>query len=184
MKIAGPADKTHIIKLLCKSFNDNFSVNYIIKQDQQRMQRMAALMDYSFEVCMRFGEVWLSDDAYACALVLYPQNKRSTIWLDLQLILQAIGIGGIKKALAREGMIKAKKPAVDMLYIWFIGVDPVMQHKGVGSKLLQEIIARKQGLPVYLETSNSKNLPWYRRFGFEIYEQLTLTHTLYFLKRI
>lgn len=182
MKQATQSDKNQIIHLLCKSFNDNYSVNYIIKQDQRRMQRMAALMDYSFEICMRFGEVWLSDDGHACALVLYPQNKRSTLLLDIQLILKAIGIGGVKKALSRENRIKAKKPAIPMLYIWFIGVDPAVQHKGIGSKLLQEIIARAQGLPVYLETSNVKNLPWYTRFGFEIYEQLTLVHTLYFLR--
>jgi ribosomal protein S18 acetylase RimI-like enzyme len=183
MRRATPADKNHIINILCKSFNDNYSVNYIIKQDERRMLRMIALMDYSFEICMRFGDVWLSDDGNACGLVLNPQNKQATLALDIQLIFKAIGIRGIKKAMDREKMIRIKKPAIPMLYIWFIGVAPAMQHKGVGSKLLQEIIAQAQGLPVYLETSNVKNLPWYRRFGFEIYEQLTITHTLYFLRR-
>lgn len=182
MKKATPSNKTHIISLLRNSFNDNLSVNYIIKQDQKRTQRLTALMDYSFEICMQFGEVWLSDDENACALILYPQNKRPTLWLDIQLIINAIGIGGIKKALSREALIKTKKPTTPMHYIWFIGVNLTVQHNGIGTKLLQEIIAQSQGLPVYLETSNLKNLPWYKRFGFEIYDQLTLTHTLYFLR--
>lgn len=66
MRSATPADKNHIINILFKSFNDNFSINYIIQQDQMRMLRMAALMKYSFEIYMRFGEVSLSDDEKAC----------------------------------------------------------------------------------------------------------------------
>lgn len=72
-----------------------------------------------------------------------------------------------------------------MAYLWFIGVNPGDQHKGIGSKLLQEIIAfaDQKKLPLFLETSTLTNLPWYERFGFKIYDQLELSYTLYFLKR-
>ena len=63
------------------------------------------------------------------------------------------------------------------------GVNPANQKNGVGSKLLQEIIvhAKQQDRPVFLETSTLKNLPWYERFGFKIYDKLELSYTLYFL---
>jgi ribosomal protein S18 acetylase RimI-like enzyme len=104
--------------------------------------------------------------------------------LDLKLIVQAIGLSGIKRALDRESKIKAKQPKEPMAYLWFIGVEPSQQHKGIGSKLLQEVIADAtvNNLPVFLETSTTPNLPWYERFGFKIYDQLTLTYTLYFLR--
>lgn len=54
----------------------NQSINYIILQDGRRAARMQALMQYSFDVCYLFGDVFLSDDRKACALVLYPEKRR------------------------------------------------------------------------------------------------------------
>lgn len=180
-------DKQSIIDILARSFGANQSVNYIIRQDKKRPERIDVLMDYSFDVCKLFGEVWLSEEKKACALVLYPHIKKTTprsIYLDLKLIFRAIGLSGINKAMKREALIKEKQPKVPMAYLWFIGVDPQYQHSGIGSKLLKEVIehAKNQRLPVYLETSTERNLPWYHRSGFQIYDQLVLTYVLHFLK--
>lgn len=72
-----------------------------------------------------------------------------------------------------------------MSYLWFIGVDPGVQNQGIGSKLLQEIIdySNNNNRPIYLETSTVKNLPWYEKFGFEVYNEQDLTYHLYFFKR-
>ncbi len=185
---AKPIDKKLIIELLAKSFEDNQSVNYIIRQDGKTAERIRALMAYSIGQCSLFGDVWLSDDKKACALILYPHQKKTTlrsILLDLKLILRAISLSGIIKAMKREDLIKAKQPKINMAYIWFIGVNPMYQRSSIGSKLLKEVIsdATLKGLPVYLETSTVGNIPWYTRFGFQIYEELNLTYTLYFLKR-
>ena len=185
---ANPNDRTLVVNLLVQSFDDNQSVNYIVKQDDKRIQRIRVLMDYSFEICSLFGAIYLSNDKKACALIVFPDQKRTTlksILLDLKLILFCVGLSGIKKALSRESLIKKIQPKEKMYYIWFIGTDKSNQHSGIGSKLLQEIIedADSKKLPIYLETSTLKNLPWYERFGFEIYHKLKLSYTLYFLKR-
>jgi ribosomal protein S18 acetylase RimI-like enzyme len=145
-------------------------------------------MEYSFEECFMFGEVFLSDDEKACALVLYPDKKRTTIksiLLDMKLIFSCIGIENIKKALARESKIKQLQPKTTMYYLWFIGVDPEFQNKGIGSMLLNEIIkdSKHKQRPIFLETSTLKNLPWYKKHGFLIYNELKLTYKLFFLKR-
>jgi len=144
-------------------------------------------MDYSFEVCRLFGEIWLSDEKKACVLVLYPDLKHislKSIWLDMKLIFQSIGLNNIPRVLNREAQVKKLQPKTKMAYLWFIGVDPLHQHQGIGSLLLEEIIANanSKNLPVYLETSTIENLPWYKSFGFEIYNKLELSHTLFFLK--
>lgn len=185
---ANIGDKNLVGSLLKKSFKDNLSVNFIVRQDKIKLKRIRALMDYSFEVCFRFGEVWLSDDGKACALILYPHLKKTTflsIWLDLMLIFKVTGLCGIFKALKRETLIKKIQPKENMAYLWFIGVDPLVQRSGKGSKLLNEIIetATAKSLPLYLETSTLANLVWYERLGFEIYNQLDLGYTLFFLKR-
>jgi ribosomal protein S18 acetylase RimI-like enzyme len=185
---ASVEQKNLIVDILVNAFKDNQSVNFIVKQDEKRIKRISALMDYSFEVCRNFGEVWLADNQQACALTLYPHLKRFSIrgvWLDIKLIFQAIGLSGIFKAAKREAKIKDVQPDIPRSYLWFIGVNPSVQKSGLGSQLLHEIIdhANFLKLPVYLETSTVVNIPWYQCFGFEIYDELDLSYTLYFLKR-
>jgi hypothetical protein len=63
---ANYGDKERIIKILAQSFDDNKSVNYIIPQDKKRKQRIRQLMAYSFDICLQYGKVFLSDDKKAC----------------------------------------------------------------------------------------------------------------------
>lgn len=102
MKKADYNDKNLAVDILTKSFDTNQSVNYIVKQDQKRIKRVSALMDYSFEVCYLFGDVFLSEDKKGCALVLYLDKKKTTlksILLDVKLIISCIGIENINKRL-------------------------------------------------------------------------------------
>ena len=181
-------DKDLIVDILTKSFDTNQSVNYIVKQDEKRLKRVKALMDYSFEVCYLFGDVFLSDDKKGCALVLYPDKKKLTIksiLLDVKLILSCVGVENIKKTLTRESLIKKIQPKDLMYYLWFIGVAPECQNTGIGSVLLDELIedSSLKKRPIYLETSTLKNLPWYKKFGFDIYHETDLSYRLFFLRR-
>jgi hypothetical protein len=60
MRKATEEDKERIIDLLAKSFDANQSVNYLVPQDEKRLKRIRALMDYSFEICREFGEIFIS----------------------------------------------------------------------------------------------------------------------------
>src|SRR5699024_7017138 len=128
--------------------------------------------------------VFISQDRNACALILYPDRKRITfksITLDIQLIFQCVGIRNIKKTLKRESLIKRIQPKEMMTYLWFIGVSPDRQGNGIGSRLLKDILDSSKALDrsVYLETSTGRNLPWYRKFGFEVYNEHDLSYKLY-----
>lgn len=181
-------DKNLVVDILTKSFATNQSVNYIVKQDKNKSKRIRYLMDYSFEVCYLFGDVFLSADKKACALVLYPDKKKTTvksILLDAKLIFNCVGLQNIKKTLAREALIKKIQPKELMYYLWFIGVDLDFQNLGIGTDLLKDVMKDSdlKKRPIYLETSTLKNLPWYQKYGFQIYQELDLSYRLFFLKR-
>lgn len=188
MITASHQDKPRITEILARSFDDNQSVNYVIPQDAKRDRRIQALMNYSFDVCRAFGDVFLSEDRRACALAVWPEKKKTTfnsiLW-DARLVLSCTGLGNIRKTLRRETLIKKTQPEDPMYYLWFIGVDPGAQHQGRGSRLLAELIDHSQRLqrPICLETSTISNLPWYQKFGFHVYAELDLGYRLYFLKR-
>jgi hypothetical protein len=145
-------------------------------------------MAYSFDMCYHFGDVYLSDDRKGCALILYPDTKKTSlksIFLDIKLILNCIGVENIPKAMKRESAIKKLQPSLPVYYLWFVGVEPSHQDKGIGSTLMAELLedSAKKNLPIYLETSTIKNLPWYKKFGFDTYHELDLSYKLFFLKR-
>jgi hypothetical protein len=188
MERATHADKEVVVNILCKSFDDNKSVNYIIKQDSKRARRLRRLMEYSFEICYRFGDVILSNDKKGCALLVMPDKKKTnlkSILLDAKLALTCIGLSGIKKAMAREARINKVHPDLPIYYLWFIGVDPEEQNKRIGSLLLKQVIRQSEirNRPIYLETSTIKNLPWYQKFGFTIFDEIDFGYTLFCLKR-
>jgi ribosomal protein S18 acetylase RimI-like enzyme len=53
-------------------------------------------------------------------------------------------------------------------YLPMIGVDPGCQGKGYGSALMQHALTRcdQENKLAYLETSNTRNIDLYKRYGF------------------
>lgn len=181
-------DRSLVTTMLAQSFDENKSVNYIIPQDRHRTKRILRLMEYSFDYCRLFGEVYLSGDKQGCALIVYPWKVKTTVrsmLLDLRLILRCVGPVNLRKVLQREAIIKKLHPREPFCYLWFIGVVSTVQQKGIGSTLLRELLDQcdRDGLPVYLETSVERNVPWYQRLGFTVYHKLDLGYTLYCMKR-
>lgn len=64
-------------------------------------------------------------------------------------------------------------------YLGVLGVAPGRQGRGLGSRLMAPILARadRDRLPVTLETSQERNLPLYRRHGFEVLRELGAAET-------
>ena len=189
MKKANYKDKSIVVDILSASFADNKSVNYILPQSGNKETRLRLLMAYSFDVCYLFGNIFLSDDGKAAALIIYPDKKRATLkstWLDLKFAIQCLGISNLFKAIKRESTIKKVHPVNPFSYLWFIGVKPDNQNTGAGTGLLNEILtySSSQNRPVVLETSTERNLPWYKKNQFQIYTELDFGYRLYCLKSI
>ena len=185
---ATSADKAFIVDILVNSFDNNSSVNYIIKQDRKRGSRIKGLMNYSFDICYHFGCVFYSEDKKGCALILFPDKKKTalkSVFLDVRFALSSLDFTHFKKALAREAKIKALQINGSTAYLWYIGVDPFAQRKGIGTRLLHAVLQAPElkGRIVLLETSNLQTVNWYESFGFTVYGQLDLGYSLYFMKK-
>ena len=184
MKSASRSDKALIIDILCQSFDDNTSINFIVRQDHKRTKRIRQLMDYCFEMCMLQGQAFLNEERNGCVLILDSVRKAgwlNNFILDTKLALNAIGLLRIGKILNREKQIKAHQPKEPFYYLWFIGVQPEYQGQGIGSKLLGETLQfyESTGKPFYLETSVVSNLPWYQKYGFKIINEIDIGYKLY-----
>ncbi|TNF31223.1 MAG: GNAT family N-acetyltransferase, partial [Deltaproteobacteria bacterium] len=66
-------------------------------------------------------------------------------------------------------------PRAPHWHLFQLGVDPARQGHGLGRAIMEHAVALADAdrVPAYLETSNPVNLPFYRRFGFEVLETLS-----------
>lgn len=177
MHLIKDRDRTLIIDLLNSTFKDNKSVNFILKQDPKIDSRRVALIEYCIEIVEEFGEIFLNDEGTACALLLNENKTKvgfKSIQRDLNFAFNIAGIGNIPKILKREKLLKEKTPEGDFMHLWFIAVDQNKQGEGIGSKFLQELKMHyhKIGYGIYLETSTSKNINFYKRNGFELHHTI------------
>lgn len=180
-------DKAIVVELLTAAFINNKSVLYIVKNDTKLLQRTRKMMRYSFDKCLRSGEVFLSDDKKACALFVLPGKKKNSIvsvLADLDFIVSVSGISKLFKIIQRQKKINALHPARPFYYLWFLAVSPAVQGKGIGTVFFQELLQHfgEEGSMICLETSTLKNIPWYEKFGFKVYDQLNFAYSLFFMK--
>ncbi len=181
-------DDQRIVDILTEAFADNRSVNYVVKQGHHRIDHIRHLMRYAVATGHDFGEVWLSPDRQACALTVLPDTKRTTVASvkrDIGLAFSSTGLRKVYQTLHREGQIQARHPPEPFCHLWFLGVARAHQGQGLGSVLLEELIRHydTQRRDIYLETSTRRNLPWYEKFGFEVYHELNFTYPLYMMRR-
>lgn len=160
------------------------SINFTIKNDYKRHERLMALMDYQFKMSMKYGEVFISDDKNGCVLYIdkiYPSlNKVS--W-EIKLLFKCIGIENTYKTLKRENLLKKYHPKEPFKHLWLMGVRPKFQGKGIGSKLINETLKRYKGDLIYVETTIPPNIKFYKNLGFTVFHEThELNYPLYFLK--
>ncbi len=73
-----------------------------------------------------------------------------------------------------ERRIRALHPEGPHVYVYVLGIHPEQKGRGLGGELMRHAIerAREAGACLHLETSNPVNLPFYRRFGLEVREEI------------
>jgi ribosomal protein S18 acetylase RimI-like enzyme len=80
----------------------------------------------------------------------------------------------VRMGLHIEMRIRALHPPTNHLYVYLLGVHPLLKGKGLGATLMRHAcaLAKESNCVVHLETSNAINLPFYRRFGLEVQTEI------------
>jgi GNAT superfamily N-acetyltransferase len=78
----------------------------------------------------------------------------------------AAGPGPLARGLRFSAIQEKGHPHGEHVYLWFLAVDPRHQRGGVGRSLLARV-CEEATAPVYLDTANPDNVPYYASNGFE-----------------
>ena len=89
------------------------------------------------------------------------------------------------RALKASGIQERGHPHEPHLYLWFLAVDPERQRGGIGRALIARVHEAAAGAPVYLDTANPANLPYYASNGFELIGESELPRggRMWFMRR-
>jgi len=94
------------------------------------------------------------------------------------------GPGPIVRGLRFSAVQEKGHPHDEHVYLWFLAVDPTHQRGGVGRSLLARVYEDAEA-PVYLDTANPANVPYYASNGYEELGQAAGPRgaTMWFMRR-
>jgi len=184
-------DKKLVVDILTSAFipkKENNSINLVVKQDKNRIQRMRVLMGYLFDRAMLFGAVFISDNKKACLLLNYPHKEKitcQTMQLDLQLAVQCIGIERVFKVLKRQRVARRNYPKEKYIKPIIVGVESEINGKGSAARLIIEVKNHyvNNQLPVVIDAASEDNVRLYKKFGFRVInKEEALGFPIYYLR--
>jgi ribosomal protein S18 acetylase RimI-like enzyme len=111
-----------------------------------------------------FEDEQLAGVAATFAAGLYPPPAWTLVYVVPGFVLA--GPGPIVRALRFSAIQEKGHPHDEHVYLWFLAVDPERQRGGVGRALLARVYEDATA-PVYLDTANPTNVPYYASNGFE-----------------
>ena len=174
---ATAADSDGVIDVFTAAFATDPVMSWIGRRDAKRDQGRRAMFRYLVEKLGLAGnELWTAADYSAAALWVPPERADlKQPWWDEVIMIPTIisftGLSGLARVDAfRKSADKHHPKVKPHFYLLSIGVDPRFQGQGLGSAILDATLAAidAKGLPTYLESSNEKNVPLYKRHGYVV----------------
>lgn len=169
-------DIPDILHILTPAFADNKSVNRCVKQDGKRLQRIENQIRYVSRISIRNNMAFLNTSKNGAILCSLSNGRKANLPDDLYYISRVSGLKLGLQLVQREKHLKKILPESNYCHLWFIGVEKGSQGKGTGSEMLNELkkLCAEKNLPIYLETSNERNLKFYEKNGFTLYHSCIL----------
>jgi ribosomal protein S18 acetylase RimI-like enzyme len=171
VRIAVAADDDGLAAALVRAFREDALLNWAFRTGAGRERGWGVYFRTALELYR--GSVFALPSALGCGIWVAPDKWRLSLGRELLLaprILKMLGWRRLVRGLGAVKKMEAQHPSELHYYLQVLGVDPSLQGQGIGSQLLAAGLERVDDdrLAVFLETSNQRNLPLYRRHGFEV----------------
>jgi GNAT superfamily N-acetyltransferase len=175
------ATTTEIPKLaatLASAFT-NDPVFMWLTPERNRESRLRRFFAQQLAITIGHEGVFTTDDYGGVAIWLPPDNWKvatGDVVRSTPAMVRSFGTR-VPRLLGSLGVIEKNHPKdPPHWYLEFLGTRADMQRKGVGTSVINLMLDRcdHEAVPAYLEASSPENVPFYRRHGFEVTQDLKL----------
>jgi GNAT superfamily N-acetyltransferase len=164
-----------IAGVIARAFDDDPFINFIIKQDHRREQRILDWASGAATASVALGETYVTEAGDGAALWTPPGEPHTAGALARLRRLRPLT--GLTHALAVSRaleVLERKTPHEPHFYLRIIGVLPERQRQGLGGRLMRPVLERsdRDRVPAYLVCTKQHNVRLYERDGFRVLERV------------
>jgi ribosomal protein S18 acetylase RimI-like enzyme len=173
-----PGQMREVGEVLARALDDDPHWLWILPDGSRRAQVLPWFMEASARYCHKHGEVHTTaGKVEGGALWIppgkYPPSVVGMILAGMMLVPLKFGRSAFGRLISSANYaVRLHKRDVPRRhwYLSTLGVAPPRQGQGIGGALIQPVLARAdaESLLCYVETEKERNLPFYRRHGFEV----------------
>jgi ribosomal protein S18 acetylase RimI-like enzyme len=161
---------------LARAFHDDPLMVYAIPDAAERARILPEVYWRMVRFGMLAGEVLATGGAPdGVALWLPPnakwtrENMQAAGMLEMPELIGADAYQRYREVVGREWQARERDMVGPCWYLFILGVEPRQQRRGLGSSLMRPVLDRadKANVASYLETENERNVPFYKKQGFD-----------------
>lgn len=169
IKAASSQDLDCCVDAIVLAFSKDPCVRWMYSDPHQYLENMPYFVRLFAGRAFTSGTAHYIDRFAGVALWLPPGVQPDEEKL-VSLIKRSVAPSQHENVFAFIEQMAAYHPSEPHYHLPMIGVDSIWQGQGYGSMLLKHalVTCNYQKLPLYLESTNPKNVPLYKRHGFEV----------------
>jgi len=173
------ADVDAMAAQLARTFWDDPVTNYIFTDDARRDAALRAYFGTQMRAdYLAFGGCYTTEDHTGAAVWAPAGKPLQAGWRGILTMLPVLPYvaTNLVTTLRLLNTVETLHPHEPHWYLATLGTTPERQGQGIGSALLRPVLEHcdAEGLPCYLESSKERNVPFYRRHGFEVVKEVVL----------
>ncbi len=165
-------------EVLASSFFNYPMFTFYFPNENKRKKYLPWYFSNILKTAYRFGEIYTTEDISGVLFTLPPTHNHISLSEYVQtgflLTPLVLGLRNYKRSMECEQFVDETREKImknrPHYYLWGVAVDPKQMRKGIGSTLLNFIFekATKEEKPIYLETHDKKNVPYYQKHNFNL----------------